>query len=351
MDIFYKFKPFRRGLALALIVALFLPLPGPGAKAASPAPKSPHIKWVEFDVPASLLKNLVDLDAAAHADKTAPQLHWIEALAYLAAHCGGDFSKLRAATLKKLLAELAAGKTMAELTQGMEHYAYYLEAYGAVLGGLLGEYEAETEVNGVRVWEKKYGLRGYFPLAKGFDFSDYDDFGASRSYGYRRPHLGHDLMALIGTPVVACESGVVEELGWNQYGGWRVGIRSFDGRRYWYYAHLRQNRPYAYGLERGDVVMAGDVIGYVGHTGYSAKENTNGVKESHLHWGLQLIFDESQKDGDNQIWVNLYDITRLLEGRRSETRRDPETKEHSRVWGYREQIPEGRFVPAPKETQ
>ena len=30
----------------------------------------------------------------------------------------------------------------------------------------------------------------------------------------------------IGTPIVAVESGYIEALGWNQYGGWRVGIRS-----------------------------------------------------------------------------------------------------------------------------
>jgi len=94
--------------------------------------------------------------------------------------------------------------------------------------------------------------------------------------------------------------------------------------------------------------MAGDVIGYVGHTGYSAKENVNGVKESHLHWGLQLIFDPSQKDGDNQIWIDLYALARLLEGRRGETLRDPETGERSRARGYREEIPTDRFVPAPK---
>jgi len=48
----------------------------------------------------------------------------------------------------------------------------------------------------------------------------------------------------VGTPVIAVESGYVEAMGWNQYGGWRIGIRSFDKKRYYYYAHLRQNYPY-----------------------------------------------------------------------------------------------------------
>ena len=52
---------------------------------------------------------------------------------------------------------------------------------------------------------------------------------------------------------------------------WRIGIRSFDKRRYYYYAHLRQNSPFQKGLKEGSVVTAGDVIGYMGHTGYSKK--------------------------------------------------------------------------------
>ena len=39
----------------------------------------------------------------------------------------------------------------------------------------------------------------------------------------------------------------------------------------YYYAHLRQNSPFQKGLKEGSVVTAGDVIGYMGHTGYSKK--------------------------------------------------------------------------------
>ena len=46
--------------------------------------------------------------------------------------------------------------------------------------------------------------------------------------------MGHDMMGQVGTPVIAVESGYASALGWNQYGGWRIGISSFDGRRYYY---------------------------------------------------------------------------------------------------------------------
>ena len=177
----------------------------------------------------------------------------------------------------------------------------------------MGEYEIEREDG---TFEKKYGLKAFSPIAKGYSYSHFDDFGASRSYGFRRKHLGHDMMGSVGTPVVAVESGYVECLGWNQYGGWRIGIRSFDRKRYYYYAHLRRDHPYN-DMYEGKFVTAGDVIGYLGMTGYSTKENVNNIDTPHLHWGMQLIIDESQKDAVAEIWIDVYAKTRLLEKNRS----------------------------------
>ena len=123
----------------------------------------------------------------------------------------------------------------------------------------------------------------------------------------------------------------MEALGWNQYGGWRIGIRSLDGKRYYYYAHLRQNYPYAEGLEEGDLVTAGDVIGYMGHTGYSTTENVNNIEVTHLHWGLQLIFDESQKEGNGEIWIDVYPLTRFLAKHCQQAQKVGDTREWVRT--------------------
>lgn len=40
-------------------------------------------------------------------------------------------------------------------------------------------------------------------------------------------------------------------------------------------------------------MVAEDIDGYMGYIGYSAQENVNNIEVVHLHWGLQLIFDES----------------------------------------------------------
>ena len=124
-------------------------------------------------------------------------------------------------------------------------------------------------------------------------------------------------MGALGTPIVAVEGGVVEAMGWNRYGGWRIGIRSADSQRYYYYAHLQKDTPYAKDLQPGDIVQAGDLLGFMGKTGYSDRENVNNIETVHLHFGIQLIFDESQKECNSEIWIDAYPIVKLLSHHRS----------------------------------
>ena len=272
-----------------------------------------YIKWVDFTVPCNVLKLTSELDINSHNNNEEITYNWIELLAYLACIYGGNFKNFKSSDLNKIVENLKNGKTMEELTSTLTFYDYYLEAYSAILSGFIGNYAIETmNENNEKVFEKKYGLKAFSPIAKNYYFTHYKDFGNSRSYGFKRTHLGNDLMGSIGTPIIAVESGIVEQLGWNQYGGWRVGIRSFDGKRYYYYAHLRKDHPYVEGLEKGDTIKAGDVIGYLGMTGYSIKENVNNINVAHLHFGMQLIFDESQVDSPNEIWIDVYEIIEFL---------------------------------------
>ena len=294
-----------------------------GAKRGIPVTSGDYIKWVDFDVSSEALKKACLLDVESYESEV--HLDWITLLAYAAVRGGGKFNHQSAGYIDDIAKQLTAQEITKEgLAEKYKHFSYYYEAYQAVLGGMVGEYEIADDSGKL---EKKYGLKAFSPIAKGFSYQDYDDFGVGRDFGYKRQHLGHDMMGLIGTPIIAVESGYVEALGWNRYGGWRIGIRSFDGRRYYYYAHLRQNYPYAEGLTEGSVVTAGDVIGYMGHTGYSTTENTNNIEVVHLHWGLQLIFDESQKDGNNEIWVDCYDLSNFLYSYRSAVEKVGDTRE------------------------
>ena len=272
------------------------------------------IRWVDFGVPYESLKYAMNVDiSTAELEK---HISWIDILAVAACRTGG---KCNLPSVQKAAQELKKDASPEDLLGGLyKHYGYYHEAYSAVLGGLLGHYS--IEINGSE--KTVYGLKAFSPIASGYGYSHCDDFGTGRSFGFKRKHLGNDLMGAAGTPIVAVEGGVVEAMGWNRYGGWRVGIRSFDGKRYYYYAHLQKDKPFAPGLQVGDLVQPGDLIGFMGRTGYSDKENTNNIETVHLHFGIQLIFDESQKECNSEIWIDAFHIVRLLSEHRSSLQRN-----------------------------
>lgn len=280
------------------------------------------IRWVDFQVPYESLKCAMDTDIATKDQEK--HISWIDTLALAACRTGGQCGL---ASVRKAVADLKGDKPPQELLGELfKYYAYYHEAYSAALGGLLGSYAIEKD----GAWVADYGLKAFSPIAAGYGYGHCDDFGAARSFGFKRKHLGHDMMGSLGTPIVAVEGGVVEALGWNRYGGWRVGIRSFDGRRYYYYAHLKKDKPFAPNLKEGDTVQAGDLIGFMGRSGYSDRENVNNIETVHLHFGMELIFDESQKECNSEIWIDVYDIIRLLDSHRSSIR------DGQRLYPYRD---------------
>ena len=294
------------------------------------------IRLVDFNVPCNAMKKAIALDIDSQ-DKSI-KLNYIELLAYLAVQNGNNFKNYKDKQLNEIAEKLKSGQTIEELTKNSKYYNYYFEAFSAVLAGFVGSYEIEVpnDDGTGKHWEQRYGIKVFSPIAKNFPYNHFDDFGTKRSYGFSRPHLGNDLMGQVGTPIIAVEGGVIEAMGWNQYGGWRIGIRSFDSKRYYYYAHLRKDFPYRKDLSVGSIVKSGDVIGYLGRSGYSTNENVNNINTSHLHFGMQLIFDESQKECNSEIWIDVYEIVRLLENRRSEVIKDPDTKDYNRVYDFRD---------------
>ncbi len=229
-----------------------------------------YIKWVDFKVTCEAMKEAYEYDVQSWNEEV--HLPWIELLAYLGAKYGGDFSHYKQKDMEEIAQKLREGEvTIQELKKEIKYFSYYLEAYGAVLGGMVGEYEIEREEEGEKKWEKIYGLKAFSPIPKGFPYSDY-------------------------------------------------------------YAHLRQNYPYAENLKEGDIVTGGDIIGYMGHTGYSKKENVNNIDQVHLHWGLQLIFHESQKEGSNEIWISCYELMKFLRQNQVEAKKVEGTKEWKRTF-------------------
>jgi len=154
--------------------------------------------------------------------------------------------------------------------------------------GIWEYYRNDRSVKRIRQFARIYSTFGTldlhehsFILPLGGDYTYRSTWGAARSYGGYRIHEGTDLFAHYGMSVRSAAYGIIEQMGWNRYGGWRVGIRDLNNV-YHYYAHLSGfNKK----LKVGDVVKPGDVIGWVGSSGYG-KPGTQGKFPPHLHYGM-----------------------------------------------------------------
>lgn len=112
-----------------------------------------------------------------------------------------------------------------------------------------------------------------------------DTWGESRASG-QRLHQGTDIVAPLGTPVIAAAPGTVEKLFYsNGGGGITLYVRSPDRRWSYYYAHLSR---YAPGIGEGRQVGAGDMLAYVGDTGNA------GAGNYHLHFGVSRMRPEDR---------------------------------------------------------
>jgi len=193
-----------------------------------------------------------DRDLAAELTRTAAQLTRDEA----------DL-KVRKAAQDALVIELADQRIALDIALAAADLAVKnLEAVGAS--------QAEfSHVDGAAAGQVRTGA-AVCPVAGTTAFVN--DWGAPRSGG--RTHQGTDLLAAMGTPLVAVVAGTID---WDvdDLGGNGVWLHGEDGVGY-YYAHLSR--------WEGDAprhVGRGEVVGYVGDTG-----NARGGPP-HLHFGIR----------------------------------------------------------------
>jgi peptidoglycan LD-endopeptidase LytH len=107
-----------------------------------------------------------------------------------------------------------------------------------------------------------------------------DSYSDARSAG--RVHDAIDIMAPAGTPVLAAADGSIANFFDSKAGGTTVYELSTDSKLMFYYAHLQKR---ADGLNVGDVVKQGRVIGFVGDTGNA------GAGNYHLHFAISAVAD------------------------------------------------------------
>ena len=146
-----------------------------------------------------------------------------------------------------------------------------------------------------------------FPVVKENNEEPYpvsyeNSWGAERTYGGDRTHEGCDLIALSNErgryKVCSMTDGVVKNIGWLEQGGWRIGIES-DSGIYYYYAHLDS---YEKAFEKGERVVAGQLLGRMGDSGYGKEPGTKGNFPVHLHVGIYLKDSDGIERAVNPYW-------------------------------------------------
>jgi murein DD-endopeptidase MepM/ murein hydrolase activator NlpD len=145
-----------------------------------------------------------------------------------------------------------------------------------------GEVRWDGTVDGVAVPEGQYGFRlgaqqsapftvhdAIFPIRGRHDLGQ----SATNNFGGGRGHQGQDMFAACGTPLVAVKSAKVQFSAYQSRAGNYLVLQSSDGQSY-AYMHMRDRAL----VRKGDVVYAGQPVGFVGQTG-----DANGC---HLHFEL-----------------------------------------------------------------
>ena len=144
-----------------------------------------------------------------------------------------------------------------------------------------------------------------FPVVKEknvYPISYENTWGAERTYGGNRTHEGCDLMAASNErgkyKVCSMTDGTVRQIGWLEQGGWRIGIES-DSGVYYYYAHLDS---YEKAFEEGERVVAGQILGRMGDSGYGKEPGTKGQVDVHLHVGIYIKDISGKERAINPYW-------------------------------------------------
>ena len=158
-------------LFLLIVLLSFLAVPA----AAEP------IRWVDLQVSTEALKLAIKEDIATFDQEKHTPFPRILALA--ACRTGG---KCTASAVKKAAQDLRGDREIEDLLGSLsKYYSYYLQAYTCAYGGLVGSFSIQKDGQEL----PQYGLKAFSPIAAGYGYSHCDDFGASRSFGFKRKNL------------------------------------------------------------------------------------------------------------------------------------------------------------------
>ncbi|MCL2188323.1 MAG: M23 family metallopeptidase [Defluviitaleaceae bacterium] len=135
-----------------------------------------------------------------------------------------------------------------------------------------------------------------------------DSWGMTHNMQGNRSHMGTAILDRENVrgrvPVVSMTHGRIEEAGWNNQLGYFIGVTTINGT-YYLYAHMDS---LAHDLRSGQMVHAGQALGYMGNTGGGRGAGAFPVQ---LHIGISPVAEFTR----GRFWINPYPLLRYLEAR------------------------------------
>jgi murein DD-endopeptidase MepM/ murein hydrolase activator NlpD len=190
-----------------------------------------------------------------------------------------------------------AAATILEIQQAadpatMRDLAGLAQTVGAAFSSLVRPKSSNVKVKPDEVDLTDLISAGLLVPVEGVDLERLKDSFLDRRGRYRK-HLAIDIGAPKGTPILATTDGEILRMTREKRGGIAIYQKDPTGRYLFFYGHLQK---YAKGLQVGQKVRRGDVIGYVGRTGRA--------QGTHLHFSItRLPEDGTHREG---LAVNPY---------------------------------------------
>lgn len=277
-------------LSLSAVVAASLSRTAELDKAVSE--RNPQAAY--FGISADAINDALNIDLETYQSES--HINCTELLACLSTKYGGDLSRYKKGDAELLAASLGLERGIDELALNIGHYRYYKDAYDTIIGGIIGKFQRNGEL--------RYGITAFFPIADGFDHQIFESGNIEICNSSNNTEIL--IEAGCDTPIIAVESGIVEDIVQCKCDGMTLLIRSHDGKRRYRYTISPADVRYD-DIAVGRSVTSGDVIGSI----ISDFRNT---VNPHLHFEMSIITGNCSTD--NGISVNVGEIVKLLERNR-----------------------------------
>lgn len=171
------FIPLVSGICLIIVFLLFSLFSKIEAKARVKGDEI-YPASIIFNVPLDAMEQVLDV-VVKEQNRSLKEMNFVNLISLLAAKYDGHWGDYHKSDLDVLVSEFKRGATEKELASSYDKtYRAFKSFYEAVFNEAIGPFRISKHVdkNNIPVFEEKFGLKSYFPIAYDFDSTFLDDY-------------------------------------------------------------------------------------------------------------------------------------------------------------------------------